>query len=969
MPSFLSRRRLLQLGGAAGAVALTTQFPGTAWADGYDTLRAIWVRLLTGTGFDPAAAPFAAALARLGTQAGASLSGLSPAPDSLWPDLPIGTASANVTTSYKRLRTMALAYVQPGTGLTGDPTLAGAVSTGLDWLAAHAYTPTTTTYGNWWDWQIGAPQALEDTCALLFGQLTSSQLSTCCAAVDHFVPDSAVAAYTGTSTGANRVDLCRVLALRGILGRSPAKLTTAQQALTPVFPYVLTGDGLYADGSFVQHTYVPYTGSYGEVLVNGLSKLLALLSGTNWAVTDPGVQHLYTAVTAAYAPFLYNGLVMDGVSGRAISRGTQLSDPLQVQQDDHTRGHALLGDLLRLATAGVAPAAQAAGWQSLVKGSLQRDYYAPYLSDQSLDIPELARAQALLNDSTVAAAPEPVDSRIFGMDRAVHRRAGWAAQLSICSARTTFYETGNGENLRGWHTNSGMLYWYGSDYGDGQYADAFWPTVDPYQLPGTTVSTMVLADAAGGAWGASRPAATWAGGATDGHYAVVGQDVRGLQSTLTGRKSWFLLDDSILCLGAGINSTDGVAVQTTVDSRNLGSGNGQVFTVDGVAQPSTLGWSRTCTGSQAMAISGMGAYVFPPGTTVQVKREARTGSWSAVNSGSSTAPLTRNYLSLWFDHGTDPVDAGYQYLLMPGATAAAAAARAAAPTATVLANSATVQAVSVPSLGLTMANFFAAGSAGPLTVSAPCSVLVSEQGGTLSVTVSDPTRAATTVQVTVARPGYGTVTAATGITVLNSGASVTLLAEVGGTQGAGRSVTLASGGTVPSRTATQLPATAGTYVRNGSYADTNYGNLTTMVVKNANAGNGGYDREALLSFDLSGLTGTVSRAVLWVYGNVQDSGGTTTAMQAFAMAAGSWSEPSVTWNSAPALGAAQGSGQLSPGVDWVALDVTGAVAAARSAGTPANLAVFEPLGAAGLAAVLNTRLNTVNPPRLEVVTG
>ncbi|GAA2740930.1 polysaccharide lyase family 8 super-sandwich domain-containing protein [Kitasatospora cinereorecta] len=974
-PTALSRRRLLRLGGAAAALAAGSPLlrPSIAWAaDAYDAMRATWVQLLTGTGFDPAAAPYSAALSSLGSQAGSFRSTMAPTTGSLWPDLPIGTVSANVTSCYARLRTMALAHVQPGTGVTGDASLAAAITTGLDWLHAGAYTPTTTTYNNWWDWQIGAPQRMLDACLLMYPQLTAAQITDYCAAVDHFVPASAVATYTGTSTGANRVDLCRTLALRGVLGKSSSPLTTAQQALSPVFPYVLSGDGFYADGSFVQHTYIPYAGTYGDVLLNGLSKLFTLFAGTAWAVTDPNVQNVHTAVNTAFAPFVHNSIVMDGVCGRAVSRGIQQSDPLQLQQDDHTRGHGVVSDILRLATSGLASPAQSAAWKSTVKGWLQRDYYEPLLSNPAVEIPELARAQALLNDSSVTATAGPVDSRVFGMDRAVHRRAGWAAQLSICSSRTTFYETGNGENLKGWHQNSGMLYWYGDTYGNGQYSDAFWPTVDPYLLPGTTVSTLALADAAGGPWGASHPNATWAGGATDGTYSAVGQDVRGLQSTLTGKKSWFLLDDSVFCLGAGITCTDGVPVRTTVDSRNLGPNNSQVFTVDGAVQPTTLGWSRAFTGASYMAITGMGAWVFPGGGSVSTRREARTGAWSAINTGGATTPITRNYLSMWFDHGTDPTGASYCYQLMPGATAATAAARAASPDVTVLANTATVQAISVPSLGLTMANFFAAGSAGPLTASGPCSVLVREQGGSMTVAICDPTRTATTVQVTVARTTYRSVTAASGITVLTTTGQVVLLAETGGTQGASRTATVSSSGTAPAAaTASQLSASASTYVRDGSYGNTNFGNATTMVVKNANAANNGYNRRSLLTFDVSALGGRVSRAVLWVYGNVQDSGGTRSTLQAFATASDSWTESGVTWNTTPAPAAAQGTGPCSTGPDWIALDVTGAVAAAQTSagGTgTASLAVFEPLGAVGLAAVLNTRLNTTSPPRLEVVT-
>ncbi|MFI8912737.1 polysaccharide lyase family 8 super-sandwich domain-containing protein [Streptomyces sp. NPDC053513] len=975
-PAALSRRRLLQLGVTAAAAAAASQLlrPSVALAvDTYDSMRTTWVGLLTGSGFDPAAAPFSSALASLGSQAGSFQSTMAPSAGSLWPDLPIGSVSANVTSSYVRLRTMALAHVQPNTGLTGNAALASAVSVGLDWMHSHAYTPTTTTYNNWWDWQIGAPQRMLDVCALMYPRLTSAQLAGYCAAVDHFVPASAVAAYSGTSTGANRVDLCRVLALRGVVGKSSAPLGTAQQGLSPVFPYVLSGDGIYADGSYLQHTYIPYVGTYGQVLLNGLSKMFTLLAGTTWAVTDPKVQNILAAVTTAWAPFIHNGLVMDGVSGRGISRGVSNSDPLKIQQDDHTRGQGVVSDILRLATSGLASPAQSAAWKTMVKGWLQRDYYAPLMSSKSLEIPELARAKALLDDSSVAPVPAPVESRVFGMDRAVHRRAGWAAQLSLCSSRTSFYETGNGENLRGWHTNSGMLYWYGDTYGLGQYADAFWPTVDPYMLPGTTVSTLPLADAAGGAWGASHPDATWAGGSTDGTYSAVGQDVRGLQSTLTGKKSWFCLDDSVYCLGAGITCTDEVGVQTTVDNRNLGPDNGAVFTVDGTVQPSTLGWSKTFSGCTSMAVGGMGAWVFPGGATVRAKRVARTGAWSDINTGSSSTPITRNYLSLWFDHGTAPVDASYAYQLMPGASAAAAAARAAAPNVTVLSNNAQVQAISCPSLGLTMANFFTAGSAGPITVDGPCSVLMREQGGGMNVVISDPTRAAATVRVTIARSTYRSVSDASGVQVLTTSGQVMLLAETGGTQGAGRTVTLSASGTAPANaTASHLGAGATAYVRDGSYADTNYGNATAMVVKNSNIANNGYNRRSLLKFDVSGLTGRVSRAVLWVYGNVQDSAGTQTALQAFALSSGAWTETGVTWNTAPALGTALGTGMVSKGYDWVGLDVTAAVAAAQASaggdGT-ACLAVFEPLGAVGLAAVLSTRLNGTRPPKLEVITG
>ncbi|WP_063857056.1 MULTISPECIES: polysaccharide lyase family 8 super-sandwich domain-containing protein [unclassified Kitasatospora] len=961
----ISRRRVLQLaiGSAALGTVLLTAGPAGAAADAYDTLRLRWRDLLTGTGFDPATEPYATTLRGLGDRARTQYGAMAPATGSLWPDLPLGTASANITGSYVRLRTMALAWAQPGTGLTGDPALATAIATGLDHLHANAYTPTATAYGNWWDWQIGAPQALLDVCVLVHDRLTATQLTGYLAAVDHAVPGSRLTSYTGTSTGANRVDLCRVIALCGVLGRSSAKLAAASTALSPVFPYVLSGDGLYTDGSFVQHTWVPYTGSYGEVLLGGLSKLFALLAGSAWQIADPQRQNVFDAVGDAWAPFLYNGLVMDSVGGRSVSRGRQATDLLQLQQDDHTRGHTILGHILRLADSGAAPAAQSAGWRAAVKGWITRDYYRPYLSNAYLDVPELARAQALLADSSVTATAEPAGARVFAMDRAVVRRTGWAASLSLCSARTTFYETGNGEHLRGWHTNNGLLSWWGADYGNGQYSDAFWPTVNPYRLPGTTVSTKPLADAAGGAWGAARPDNVWAGGATDGTYAAVGQDVRGLSSTLSGRKSWFLLDDSVLCLGAGISCTDGVPVETVAENRNLGATGAHTLTVDGTVQPATLGWSQQFTGARSAAISGFGGYVLPAGTTLHAKREARSGSWHDINTNGTTEQLTRRYLTLWFDHGTDPSGAGYEYLLMPGATAATAAARAAAPTATVLANSPSVQAISDSLSGLTAANFFAAGTAGPITASAPCSVLLRESGGVLTVTVADPSRLAATVTVTLARSGWTSADPSPGVNVLSlTGSTVTLLVETGGTQGASRTVTLRKTGATPAATATVLAPTQDAYVRDGSYADTAYGTATILTVKNTNSTASGYSRRALLSFDTSTVPGTVRRAVLWLHGAVADSGGTQTSVQAFTTPATSWTEPTLTWNNAPALGTPLGTGRLSTTPDWVALDVASAVT-----GSTTTVSIWQPTGAVGLAVNLNSRESTARQPFLEVI--
>ncbi|WP_199550099.1 polysaccharide lyase 8 family protein [Streptomyces sp. N35] len=805
-----SRRTLLAATGAAslGAFALGTPlFAGVAHgATEHDTLRAKWRTLLLGSGFSPTAEPFKSKLAELGTSASAHRASMAPATGSLWPDLDFADPepdtdqesfgySGRMAESYIRLHTMAQAYCQQGTGLTGDAALKTAILTGLDHLYARVYNENQTRFGNWYSWQIGAPQALLDTCVLMYEHLSATQTANYCRAVDKFVPDSAVANYTGTSTGANRVDLCRVLILRGVVGANSAKIALGRDALSPVFPYVTGGDGLYADGSFIQHTTVPYTGSYGSVLLGGLGMLFALLAGSTWAVTDPKRQIVFDAVENAWAPFLYNGLIMDNVSGRAISRGISATDPKAVMQNDHLRGHSILASIVLLAEG--ASATEKARWRGLVKGWIQRDYYSPPLQNPSMNVVSLSRLHAVVNDSTVTPLAEPAGHRLFpNMARATHRRPGWAASLSMADKRITYYETGNGENLRGWHTGSGMLYWWGSDYANGQYSDAFWPTVDPYRLPGITASRKVLADAAGGDWGASMPDVNWVGGATDGQRASVGQYLRGLQSTLMAKKSWFCLDDAIVCLGANIQCTDGAVVETTVENRNLGPTGNHGFTVDGTLKPATYPWSETLTGAKWAHIGGHGGYVFPGGATLKALRDSRSGKWSDINRGGSTTALNRKYLTLYADHGYNPTDASYAYLVMPGATTAQTSARA-ADTAWLqtLANTDDQQGVRVPALGFTGVNFWFGGTVGALTASAPCSVMITEKSdGTAVICVSDPMRMQTALTLTWNRAVASVTAKPATVTSATTGAQLKLVfGNLSGTAGATQKITVKLG--------------------------------------------------------------------------------------------------------------------------------------------------------------------------------
>lgn len=773
----ISRRSVLQAGlFSALAIGLARTQIGRAdaavSADGaaFAGLRDRWSGLLSGGAIDPSDPAYAAPLAALDKQVAGFSATLdrSAGRTALFTDLPLGSNSANVTSSFNRLKTFALGYVTPGTSSTGDPSLLGDILAGLDFLVANAYTTSLPRYGygNWWDWQIGSSQALTDTATLVYAALSADQVASYCAAVDHFVPDPTVIVQRSgvtTSTGANRLDLCRAVIVRSTLGEDSDRLASAVAAISPTLPLVTSGDGLYADGSYIQHYNIPYTGTYGAIWLGGFSMMLAALGGSPWAVTDPNLANLFFAATDAFEPVIYNGLMLDSVRGRAISR---------VGEPDYADGTGAMLHIIDLSAAADPDLAQRL--RSMAKGWLER---TPQPLSSITSIPSIATIKGLSDDHSVIAAPEPVKHSLFPtMARAVHRRPGWAASLSMASDLIAYYETGNGENVHGWHTGSGMTQIY-LDSDNTQFNDGFWPTVDPYRLPGITASQKRLADAQGGAWGNPRPrGATWVGGASDGEFATVGQDLKGPFSSLVARKSWFFVDDAVVCLGAGISATDGAEVDSVVENRNLGEDGGNALLIDGRTQPATAGWRSISRGVQWAHLDGVGGYVFPGGADLTALRERRTGSWHDINTGGPSDALSRTYVTLLVDHGTDPAGATYAYALLPGASPMDTQRRATGPDwLKVLANTADRQAVRLESLGVTAANFFAAGSAGRVAADAPAAVLIRERAdGTAVVCVSDPAAHNAALTVTWRRPVRSVVSRADSVRSVQVGTSLVI---------------------------------------------------------------------------------------------------------------------------------------------------------------------------------------------------
>jgi hypothetical protein len=242
------------------------------------------------------------------------------------------------------------------------------------------------------------------------------------------------------------------------------------------------------------------------------------------------------------------------------------------------------------------------------------------------------------------------------------------------------------------------------------------------------------------------------------------------------KKSWFMFNDEIVCLGAGITCTSNQDVQTIVEDRKLTNAGTNDFTVNGSLEPDYLGWTGSLSGVVWAHLAGNTAgadigYYFPQPVTFNSTRTIGTGSWYTIDPyevGSPTIPAARNYLTLWFDHGTNPVNGMYSYVLLPGKSAAYMASYAASPQVSVIQNSGSIQAVSQGPLGITAANFWNDGNqtAGPITVDHKASVVVQLTETNVAVAVADPTQTNTTsITMTLNQPVTQAISLDSGVSV------------------------------------------------------------------------------------------------------------------------------------------------------------------------------------------------------------
>lgn len=564
--------------------------------------------------------------------------------------------SSHLTTVYRRLQQIAQVIENPDSKYFQDRDMIDLVRTGMDWLYTNVYNETKEIDGNWWDYEIGTPRAVVDILIYMHKYFSQEEINKYTKPISKFVPDPTMIRMTTPTpvpaVGGNQTDLSKVSILEGALIESAERVASGVHGLTTVMSFVDKGEGFYKDGSFIDHGNVAYTGAYGNVLIEGFSQLLPVIHGTEFALKEEQTAILYEWIEKAYMPILVRGELMDMTRGRSISRASG---------ESHVQAMEVLRSLVRIAES--AEPVQKQKLLSFVKAHLVSDtFYDHYRALKSYK--DIALVNSLLADDRIV--PEVAKDYIAAfnnMDKFVYGNAtdGFTLALSMYSSRTQNYEDMNNENRKGWYTADGMVYLYNGDLG--HYSGNYWPTVDPYRLPGTTVTKDVRQDGSGEVTLASAfVGATQLGN----RFATVAMDFNNWDNSLTARKAWIVLGDKVVFLGTDVQHRSEAGAHTTIENRKLLENEQYSYYINGklvdltkeVITDNTKSFYIT-NGKANQAIG----YVFLNDLSTHAAVESRTGKWSDINYNQPKAEVTNQFVTLWHDHSQ--ASSNYAYVMVP----------------------------------------------------------------------------------------------------------------------------------------------------------------------------------------------------------------------------------------------------------------------------------------------------------------
>ena len=533
--------------------------------------------------------------------------------------------SEDMNSIYTKIKQMAMGYAVEGGELYKNKELLNDIVYSLDYMNDNYYTKKNqkifTGFDNWWNWDIGIPQALVQTLVLIKDELTAEQINKYLSPLNEYIP-------LPSMTMANRADIAYSCIIAGALQKDYKRIALSVEMLRECFDYVEEGDGFYDDGSFIQHNVYAYIGGYGSSLINAFSILTYILEDTCFRFDDEMREKQSNWIINSFIPFLYDGAFFDLVRGRGVDRNSK----------GQSTGIAVINSFF-FALKYIKNEKNLKFLKNYLK-NLYLKYQSFY--DSSLSIGVLSILEELISDDIQVSENSTNFAKVYSrMDKAIAQFNDIGIGISLSSSRQGKYESINEENKKGWYQGDGMTYIYLKPE---DYSSSYWPYVNLYRLPGTTVTkaprqpsglsgikALTEFDFVGGTYLDSNMIAVMQFGSKS--------PGANFNSSLIGNKAYFILDNILVCIGNNISCNDEYGVETIIENRKI---NGKFYFGD----KEILEHSGKVT-SNYIYIENYGGIYIPDYSNVY---------YNLTNDG---------FLEIYFNHGKKIKNASYKYFIIP----------------------------------------------------------------------------------------------------------------------------------------------------------------------------------------------------------------------------------------------------------------------------------------------------------------
>jgi chondroitin AC lyase len=343
----------------------------------------------------------------------------------------------------------------------------------------------------------------------------------------------------------------------------------------------------------------------------------------------------------------------------------------------------------------------------------------------SIDLPNSEQYQQAKDYTTLIG-----NKHFWHSDFHVHRTKDYYFSVKMCSNRVLGAETVNEENIQGYHMGDGVAMFYQSN----KEHENIYPYWDWKKLPGTTIiqdkDTLPYLTA----WG-YHIESDFVGGVSDGETGIAVLDYN--RDGLTANKSWFMFDDKIVCLGSGISAKTEFPVATTVNQVFL---EGQIL----VSQKGDLQSKRGLNPSDNpdWILHDNTGYLFPKGGQLQIQAKMLEGTWHNVVKRLRPIIITDEVFKLWFDHGANPRNESYEYLIIPNANQEKMTFLEENQPFNIV-NTETLQSIESADKTISGAVFYTKGKAdilGGIQVDFPCVIMAKKSGSEIKLSMAEPTQ-------------------------------------------------------------------------------------------------------------------------------------------------------------------------------------------------------------------------------------